>query len=433
MTTGTTQSFSEGKQLSTDLRASEPEQMAALVQELERISKTAKDYVVAAPQVELTGDLQRAHDWDADGTVCRRCGTSVDGGELPDANCETDSPMGPHLQLPVAMSAKAQFRVNRVAHEQIAEKMQIPQVYYRRMQSEAPELLATNVNHWLGQSKSNLLLRTLDSDVRAVLSDRFRALDNYDLFFHVGQVARDAGAVVQRLDLSDERFYMRLLQPGFAAKITGRGEDLATKGKMFSTGYRNDNGTWQGPDDDDPGGDWVFGGVVTSNSDVGRGGLNVESAVFRATCRNLIVVAKTLHRVYIGERLEGGFQVQNDTRQAKDRAVWLEVRDLVKATFDPEQFRVMVNRLNEAQATVLEEPAQAVDVVVEHYGLPEEDKQAILNELLSGTTGPTVWGLLNAVTIQAHGRQSVEAGIEVERIGGDMLTKVPELVKVRRV
>ena len=215
---GTTESFSEGKALSQDLRASEPEQMAALVQELERISKTAKDYVVPSPEFGL------------------RVVPGADGG----------SHMAGVFPVPeLALTAKAMYGVRRVAHEQLSEKLQIPLAYYRRMQSEAPTLLCENTNHWLREKGQNLLLRTLDGDVRAVLSDRFRALDNYDLFFHVGQVAREAGAVVQRLDLSEERFYMRLLQPGFAAKITGRGEDLATKGKMFSTGYRRDDGTWQ--------------------------------------------------------------------------------------------------------------------------------------------------------------------------------------------
>lgn len=395
---GTTISFAEGKSLSADLRASTPEQMQGLVQELERTSKTARDYVLPSQHLRfrrVNGDIH---------------------GSFPFGPADTYLDLG----------------VGRVAHEQLSEKLGIPLPYYRRMQGE-PELLVENLNYWLQRADKELLLRTLDDRIRAVLSDRYRTLDNYDLFFHVGEEARRVGAVIQRLDLSDERFYMRLLAPEFGAKIDGRVADLKEKGLYFAPGYRRDDGTWQGPDNGD--GDWVFPGVITSNSEVGRGGLNVETVVFRVTCVNYLIAAKTLHRVHLGERREGGFQIASDTRQAKDRAVWLEVRDLVRATFDPEQFKAMVLQLNEAQATVLEQPATAVDVVVEHYGFSDEDKQAVLNELLAPSsgvqTGPTVWGLLNAVTMLAH-KKGVEAGVGLERIGGEMLERVPELVRVRR-
>jgi hypothetical protein len=395
---GTTRSFAEGKRLSDELRATRPEEMQALVQELQRVSQTARDYVVPAPALHFQPR--------AEGLQCM---FSVLSGSTLEANLECG--------------------VARVAHEQLSEKLQIPMPYYGRMQSTAPDLLAENLNYWLARSQSNLLLRTLDGRVRAVLSDRYRTLDNQDVFFHVGKVAVEVGAVVQRLEISDERFYMRLLLPEYGAKITGRADELKAKGLFFSRGYRRDDGTWQGPDGDE--GDWVFPGVITSNSEVGRGGLNVEAAVFRVTCVNYIIAAKTLHRVHLGERREGGFQIASDTQEAKDRAIWLEVRDLVRATFDPAQFAEMVAALNEAQATVLQEPAEAVDVVVKEYGLSEDDKQAVLNGLLSGGTGPTVWGLLNAVTVLAHGK-GVEAGVSLERVGADMLQRLPELVKVRR-
>ena len=50
------------------------------------------------------------------------------------------------VRLDIADSAHT-FGLNEVAHQQIGQQMGIPLPYYRRMLSDAPGLLATNVNH----------------------------------------------------------------------------------------------------------------------------------------------------------------------------------------------------------------------------------------------------------------------------------------------
>lgn len=403
----TTTSLSEAMTVSRDLRASTPEQMQSMVAELERIEQTAKDYVV--PSRYLTA--------------------YHNGGPIQLA-----------VDLGLTGEARLSLGINRVAHEQLAEKLGIPRAYYFRMLADPSHhpLMCRNINHWLWEesekdspSMKPRLIRTLDGNVRAFLSDRFRSLDNYPLFFHCFGVARDEGAVLQRLDMSEERLYMRLLQPGFAFKIDGRARDLSDTGQFFATGYRRDDGTWQGPNDDDPGGDWVIGGVVASNSDVGRGGLNVEAALFQVVCRNLAIAVKTVHKVHLGERLNAGIQIGDDTREAKDRAIWLEVRDLVKSTFNEDTFKHMVLAANNAQAAVLEKPVEAVDTVVKEYGLTEEDKQGVLDELMTSTRGATAWGLVSAVTTQAH-KKGIEEEIALQRVGGQLLEKIPQLVAVRK-
>ena len=49
------------------------------------------------------------------------------------------------------------------------------------MRKEAPEPLATNVNEWFHNKPERRMIRTLDGQARAFLSDRYRRLDNYDL------------------------------------------------------------------------------------------------------------------------------------------------------------------------------------------------------------------------------------------------------------
>jgi hypothetical protein len=67
------------------------------------------------------------------------------------------------------------------AHAQMAGTLGIPKPYYDRMLAEAPDLLSANVNRWLDRQPAKKLIRTLDNEVRAILSDSYRPLDNLDL------------------------------------------------------------------------------------------------------------------------------------------------------------------------------------------------------------------------------------------------------------
>ena len=73
------------------------------------------------------------------------------------------------------------FGVNEVAHQQVASRLNIPYRYYLKMQAENPELLDRNVNTWLNQNPERRMIRVLDRNVRAFLSDRYRRLDNLEL------------------------------------------------------------------------------------------------------------------------------------------------------------------------------------------------------------------------------------------------------------
>ncbi len=407
----TTTSFAEGMKLAADLRATTPEQMAATVARLEDIQKNSRDYVVGGPSMQMIND--------------------IDPAAWPPAE-DTPPVTKTQITIPGALDSRHAFTIGDIAHRQISEKMGIPIAYYRRMLGEAKHLLRENVNHWFEDSPRNFLLRTVDGRARALLSDGCRNLDSHDLFFHGFNVGKEVGATVQRLDYSEERFFMRLVLPEYMAKIDGRVQSLKDAGTMFSSGYRKDNGTWQVMDDDDPSGGWLCPAVVMSNSEVGLGSLTVESAAFSPGCTNYIMRSLSLRKVHLGERREGGLQYATDTIEKKDELVWLEVRDLVKDSFDTEAFTQMILAANEAEALVLEEPTAAVDSVVSEYGFSDEQKQSMLNDLMAAGR-PTAWKLLNSVTALAHKTDDVNESAALDRIGGEIMENAAELVKVTAV
>jgi hypothetical protein len=116
--------------------------LVSLAQELQRQLETKKDLLVPSPLV--------------------RHRTSEGGA----------------IQLVVEeTSGAASYGVTPLARRQLADKLGIPYAYFERMRENQPELLDRNVNTWLQNEDDRRLLRTLDGDVRAVLSDRYRRLD----------------------------------------------------------------------------------------------------------------------------------------------------------------------------------------------------------------------------------------------------------------
>jgi hypothetical protein len=72
--------------------------------------------------------------------------------------------------------------VTPYAHGQLSSHLAIPKKYYDRMAIEQPGLLASNINTWLHADADNKrMIRALDGKVRAVLSPKYRPLDNFDL------------------------------------------------------------------------------------------------------------------------------------------------------------------------------------------------------------------------------------------------------------
>jgi hypothetical protein len=110
--------------------------------------------------------------------------------------CQTDDAGNCRMMIE-ARAGVEQYGITNLARRQLAEKLKIPYAYFERMREDQPALLDHNVNTWLKSENERRMIRTLDGRVRAVLSDRYRRLDNYDL-------AENVLPILQRLP--DARF-----------------------------------------------------------------------------------------------------------------------------------------------------------------------------------------------------------------------------------
>ena len=78
---------------------------------------------------------------------------------------------------------RGSYEMNDIAHGQMAEYLKIPGAYYSRLRQQHPRLLDENVNSLLLASPlpERRMVRTMDGTARAIVSDRYRRLDNFNV------------------------------------------------------------------------------------------------------------------------------------------------------------------------------------------------------------------------------------------------------------
>jgi hypothetical protein len=284
------------------------------------------------------------------------------------------------------------------AHEQLGKVLDIPKTYYDRLLADAPDLLAANVNHWLARQPAKKLIRTLDGGVRAILSDRYRLLDNLDLAEAVlPQLSRLEGEVLSG-EVTERRFYLKAVTPKLQGEV-----------KV---------------------GDVVQAGVFISNSEIGEGSLRVEELSYRLACLNGAIHAKTLRQTHAGRRasydgadlLESACEYfRDETHRANDRAFFLQVRDVVAATLSPERFNARLESLRgSTDRRIEDDPVVVVEVTAQRFGLGEVERGGVLRHLVEGGD-LSAWGLGNAITRTSQDVADYDRATDLEMFGGRVI------------
>ena len=270
------------------------------------------------------------------------------------------------------------------AHQQLAEKLGIPKRYYDRMREEKPDLLLQNINAWI-EKEERRFIRILGGKIRAILSDRYRVIDNYDVLLVALQEFRRIGSVeVYRIDLTERMMYLKALDRTLTAEI--RQDDI------------------------------VCGGIIIRNSEVGAGAFRVEQFILRLACENGLIVKQVLKRVHLGKTMDEGIW-SSETMELEDRILFSKVRDVIRATFDRQIFKKWVLKLKESTEIEIEKPVETARNVAKLAGLTEEQEK----ELLAYFTEHTKYGLINALTTLARGMKNVDERIRLEELGGKIL------------
>ena len=287
------------------------------------------------------------------------------------------------------------------AHQQMAAKLHIPTAYYYRMLNEDPELLDTNVNTWLGQGEE-ILLRTHKDEARAILSKRYRLLDNLEVLEKIYPVLQNMlsdDCHIESCNVTDTHMFLKVVS-----------ERL--KGDIHV-------------------GDTVQAGFVISNSEVGRGSFRIEPMVFRLVCTNGLIAPFHMDGNHIkyhkGRKLyvySESYEVNVDEIKTADNEPYFnQVRqELLNIANNNAYFTRQIEAMRRARDVLLSDvTAEALIKVIGKELLLTKTEQDVVKKHYLANADHSQYGLLNAVTRASQDIQDYNRATELERIGGDIL------------
>lgn len=298
------------------------------------------------------------------------------------------------------------MRLKATAHAQVAGALSIPKVYYDRLLASEPDLLAANVNRWLEKQPARKLVRTLDGEVRAFLSDGYRPLDNVELAEAVIPALHKLEAQVVSAEVTESRFYLKAVTPK-VSEVVGK---VRPHQAGDSIGMIDDV---------------IQAGVVVSNSEIGYGAMQVAAMTHRLVCLNGAIHEAAVRKAHIG-RDANGFSALDDareyfrseTRAAADKAFFLQVQDAVGAMFDAAKFAQRIDSYRAAaDRKIVKDVAEVVEVTAKKLLLNDAERVSVLDHLIRGGD-LSQFGLANAVTRASADVESYDRATELEAAGG---------------
>jgi len=291
------------------------------------------------------------------------------------------------------LEGQGAFGVTDLALTQVGDRVGIPTKYVRRMQTEAPALLAANVNHWFTERPETRMVRTLDGKARAFLSNRYSRIDNLD----VAEVALPVlgnlpGLRIISCEVTEHRLYIKAVTDRVRREITSRRV-----------------------------GDIVEAGVMISNSEVGLGSVLVTPFAYFLACTNAAIRegGKRWNRIgrHAAEQDDIYALLTDETKAADDKALLLKVRDTIGAALDETLFDRWVGKVQGSTDNRIEgDVTKAIEVLGNRLSLTNSEQSSVLRYLVEGGD-LSQYGLMNAVTRTAEDAQSYDRATELEAAG----------------
>jgi hypothetical protein len=299
----------------------------------------------------------------------------------------------------LAINGHGHYGINNNAHGQLSQRLGITKPYYDRMLKEAPNLLVQNVNHWFQSVKQDHLIRTLDGSARAVMSNRYRIIDNYDVFNSIVPILMELGPSLkfESLQVTENKLYIKAVFPWIEREVQK--------------------------------GDAVQAGLMISNSEIGGGALSIYPLIFRLVCLNgMVRPIDGMRKNHIGREL-GDHTTQvfykDDTLAADDKALMLKVRDTVQASLSEAVFQQGVLEMQKALEVKVVDPIPTVEKLSKRMGYTNEVGMSIMEHLLAGRE-LTQYGLANAITRTSQDVDNYDMATQLELDGHKVLTMEPD-------
>lgn len=269
-----------------------------------------------------------------------------------------------------------QYSLHHNALMQLAEKFGVPQRYLKDLAStEWGRKLAQQVltDHKNNIARQRVLIRTVGSEARAVLSDKYRRLNSEPIYKSFIEESGLAGAQIYEAEYTDTKSYISTIIPQVFEILT------ENNGLIHS----------------------VFGARI-SNSDYGDGALEVRAFQMNCVCLNGMVAESQLKQIHLGKRLPDNLNFSERTYNLDTQAMASAVSDIMKSVLSPERIKETAGRIKEASSIVIDLDKEIKKLP--KMGMLKDEVEKVEKRLMNsdeaqGVTGkPTKWKLSQAIT-----------------------------------
>ena len=237
------------------------------------------------------------------------------------------------------------------------------------------------------------------SVARALLSDRYRRIDNMEIATYVLPLfAGQSDMEVISSAVTESRLFIKVVNRRLEQEVKP--------------------------------GDVVQAGVVISNSEVGLGAVSVQPLIYRLVCSNGLIAGDVgERRTHIGRAVEAADEKYNiysdETREAEDKLLLLKLRDATKAALEESKFAMIVDKLRDStEAKITGHVPDVVELTSKAYGLNQGEQESILDYLIAGGD-LSLYGLSNAVTRASQDIESYDRATTLENIGWQVVNMSP--------
>lgn len=297
----------------------------------------------------------------------------------------------------MAVSDTEEFTITEHTHEQISDRLGIPRGFYRRLSRDPfDDKLADLINTMHTREPEVRMVRTLDGNARAYLSNRYRRLDNYDLCKAVIPTLQNIdGLSIESCNLSESRLYIKASVRGITREVAKVGDTIAA-------------------------------GIVISNSEIGMGSVKVEPFLLDLSCLNGATINKLANRrAHIGRSYGDDGELEkyltDETLQADDHAFWLKVRDTINAFTDADMLEHLQDLASKSAAREIRSPIATLELTQRTFSLTDNELEGITRRFMERGQ-VSAWGLSAAVTRHSQDIDCYDRATQLERIGGNILT-----------
>jgi len=332
------------------------------------------------------------------------------------------------------------LQVNDVAFDQIAQRADLPAKTARRLRDDYPDVLDHAIRRIWDQEPEMRMVRAFmnhgnytsveTGTARAFVSDRFKTFDNVHLLEAAlpQLMESDAQWKIVNGTVTDKRMYLQLKSEVITADAAARAANPSQNVHiMRPTEYTRDFGNGVNRTV----GDAMALGIRISNSEVGHGSISINQLVWTLACLNGMQTENLFRKAHLGAKAqdqEFASLLKQDTIDASNRALSLQMRDIVEGFASRDSFEQVIDKMRNAHENVVEAtPQDAVEKLGTVLKLTKSETSSVLDGLLdtlqqSGYTGKPVSQatMVNAVTAVQHKVDADNVG-DWQRLGAKVL------------